>query len=79
MQQVKISDLRSHLPDYIKMVTAGEQIQITSYGKIIARIVPEIDEVQAAQKRLDATRGTMIVGDVMEPIDIVWSADSDNL
>jgi len=79
MQQVKISDLRSHLPDYIKRVTAGEQIQITSHGKIIARIVPEIDEVQAAQKRLDATRGTMIVGDIMEPIDIVWSADSDNL
>jgi len=79
MQQVKISDLRSHLPDYIKRVTAGEQIQITSHGKIIARIVPEIDEVQAAQKRLDATRGTMIVGDIMEQIDIVWSADSDNL
>ena len=53
MQQVKISDLRSHLPDYIKRVSAGEQIQITSHGKIIARLVPEIDEVEAAQKRLD--------------------------
>jgi len=79
MQQVKISDLRSHLPDYIKRVNAGEQIQITSHGKIVARLVPEIDEVEAAQKRLDAVRGSMIVGDIMEPLDVLWSADSDNL
>ena len=79
MQQVKISDLRSHLPDYIKMVSAGEQIQITSHGKIIARLVPEINEVEAAQKRLNAVMGSMIVGDIMEPLDVLWSADSDNL
>lgn len=79
MQQVKISDLRSHLPDYIKRVAAGEQIQITSHGKTIARLVPEVDKVEAAQARLDATKGTLIVGDIMEPIDILWSADSDHL
>jgi len=79
MLQVKISDLRAHLPDFLKKVSNGEQIQITSHGKTIARIIPEIDQVDAAKKRLDALRGTMIVGDILQPLDNEWSADADNL
>ena len=79
MQQVKITDLRAHLPDYLKKVRNGEEIQITSHGKPVARLVPELTEVEAAQKRLDALRGTMMVGDVMEPLDSQWGADADNL
>ncbi len=79
MQQVKITDLRAHLPDFLKKVSKGEEIQITSHGKPIARLVPEFDEVETAQKRLDALRGTMIVGDIMEPLESEWKADVDNL
>lgn len=79
MLHVKISDLRAHLPDFLKKVSNGEQIQITSHGKTIARIIPEIDQVDAAIKRLDALRGTMIVGDILQPLDSKWSADADNL
>ena len=79
MQQVKITDLRAHLPDYLKKVRNGEEIQITSHGKSVARLVPELTEVEAAQKRLDALRGAMMVGDVMEPLESQWSADADNL
>ena len=79
MQQVKTTDLRAHLPDFLKKVQKGEQIQITSHGKVIARLVPEVNKVEIAQKRLDALRGTMIVCDIIEPIDSQWSADADNL
>lgn len=79
MQQVKTTDLRAHLPDFLKKVQKGEQIQITSHGKVIARLVPEVNKVETAQKRLEALRGTMIVGDIIEPIDSQWSADADNL
>ncbi len=79
MQQVKVSDLRAHLPDFIKRVNRGEQIQITSHGKAVARMIPELDELEAAQKRLDAMRGTMIVGDIIGSIDVQWSGDFDNL
>ena len=79
MQQVKITDLRAHLPDYLNKVRNGEEIQITSHGKPVARLVPELTDVEAAQKRLDALRGTMMVGDVMEPWDSQWGADADNL
>ena len=79
MQQVKITDFRAHLPDFLKKVSNGEQIQITSHGKAIARLVPEFDVVEAAQNRLDKLRGTMIVGDIIEPLESEWSADADNL
>jgi antitoxin (DNA-binding transcriptional repressor) of toxin-antitoxin stability system len=57
----------------------GEETQIISHGKPIARLVPELDEVETAQKQLDALRGTMIVGDIMEPLDSQWNADAENL
>ncbi|MBG7602024.1 MAG: type II toxin-antitoxin system prevent-host-death family antitoxin [Gammaproteobacteria bacterium] len=79
MLQVKITDLRAHLPDYLRKVSNGEEIQVTSHGKPVARLVPELTEVEAAQKRLDALRGTMMVGDVLAPLDSQWSADADNL
>ena len=79
MQQVKITDLRAHLPEFLKKVSNGEEIQITSHGKPVARLVPELTEVEAAQKRLDALRGSMMVGDVMAPLDSQWNADADNL
>ncbi|GFO71594.1 antitoxin Phd [Bathymodiolus japonicus methanotrophic gill symbiont] len=63
----------------MKKVSNGEQIQITSHGKTIARIIPEINQVDAAKKRLNALRGTMIVGDILQPLDNEWSADADNL
>ncbi len=79
MQQTNITNLRAHLPDFLKQVSQGEQIQITSHGKAIARLVPETDEVESAQKRLNALQGTMIIGDILEPVETNWSADIDNL
>ena len=67
------------MPDYLRKVSNGEEIQVTSHGKPVARLVPELTEVEAAQKRLDALRGTMMVGDVLAPLDSQWSADADNL
>jgi len=70
MTSVNITELRQHLPDYLKQVQQGEEITITSYGKIIARIVPnrQDDKREAALKRLAALRGTMIIGDILAPL-----------
>jgi len=55
---VNITELRQHLPDYLKQVQQGEEIAITSHGKTIARIVPDRqdDKREAALKRLAALR-----------------------
>lgn len=81
MHSVNVTELRQHLPDYLKQVQQGEEIVVTLHGKIIARIVPDQQENkhEAALKRLEALRGTVIVGDIMTPFDEEWLGDADNL
>ncbi len=80
MQQVNVTELRSRLPYFLQQVKKGVELQITSHGKSIARIVPECNDVEEAQQRLLQLRGTMITGDIIEPIhDVEWGADADNL
>ncbi|WP_019867168.1 type II toxin-antitoxin system Phd/YefM family antitoxin [Methylovulum miyakonense] len=78
---INITELRQHLPDYLKQVQQGEEIAITSHGKTIARIVPDRqdDERDAALKRLAALRGKMLVGDILSPLDEEWTGDADHL
>jgi len=81
MTSVNVTELRQHLPDYLKQVQAGEEIVITLHGKTIARIVPDRKESkrEAALNRLDALHGTVIVGDILAPLDEEWTGDADNL
>jgi len=53
-------------------------ISITLHGKTIARIVPGHNKRkrEAALKRLEALRGTVIVG---APLDEEWTGDAGNL
>ena len=80
MLAISISEFRKHLPEYLKKIQQGDQIQITNRGKVIARVVPEEDEIQAARKRLELLRNQGRLGDVISPIEAVeWTADEDNL
>lgn len=79
MQQVNITELRNHLPHYMKQVQKGVEFLVTSHGKGIARLVPEVSQTEEAYKRLMKLRGTMIKGDLLEPVNVEWSADNDNL
>ena len=81
MNSVNVTELRQHLPDYLKQVQQGEEIAITLHGKTIARIVPNSKESEreAALKRLEALRGRMIVGDILAPLEEEWTADANNL
>jgi prevent-host-death family protein len=81
MQAINITELRQHLPDYLRQVQQGDEIVVTLHGKAIARIVPNTDksEREIALKRLQALRGKMIVGDILAPINAVWIGDEDNL
>ena len=79
MRKVGVSDLRQHLPGYLKRVLKGEPIQITQHGKVVARLVPERDPAEVAREELLALRKTAFVGDVITPSDEEWTGDSDNL
>ncbi len=76
MSSVNVTELRSNLPGYLKKVRAGEEVTVTSRGKVVARLVPERDESEAARRRLAAIRKTSWVGDVVSPVSEAWEADS---
>ncbi|GDX77185.1 hypothetical protein LBMAG41_22630 [Cyanobium sp.] len=80
MIRVSVSNLRQNLPAYLKRVQAGEQLQITSRGRVIARIEPERDPAEDARQWLQALRDRVSLGDVVNPIpDLEWSGDADHL
>lgn len=81
MLSVNVTELRQHLPEYLKQVLVGEEIVITLHGKTIARIVPDRKESEreAALKHPDTLRGTVIAGDILAPLNEEWEGDADNL
>jgi prevent-host-death family protein len=81
MNIVNVTELRQHLPEYLKQVQQGEQIAVTLHGKTIARIIPDHieNQQQAAIKRIEALSGSVIKGDLLAPIDEAWTGDAANL
>jgi prevent-host-death family protein len=77
MMQVNVTEFRNHLPSYLDKVKRGEEIALTSRGKTIARLVPEIKECEAALNRLAEIRKNSWVGDVTSPVDATWEATLD--
>ena len=75
---VNVTELRKHIPAYMNKVKAGEEVAITSRGKVVARLVPEVDEGRAARMRLASIRKESWVGDVITPTGEPWEADHDS-
>jgi prevent-host-death family protein len=60
MDDVKVTELRQNLPEYLAKVRRGERVRVTSRGKVIAEISPPSasrKEVEAARARL---RGSLL-------------------
>jgi antitoxin (DNA-binding transcriptional repressor) of toxin-antitoxin stability system len=84
MTQVSVSHLRQNLTAYLKRVQQGEPIQITSRGRVIARLEAEHDPAQAARQWLNELNGRVKLVDVMSPLepdlaDAAWSGDAIHL
>ena len=61
-----------------KVNKTNEEIIITKYGKPIAKLVA----IEAKKKKdiYGCMKGTgRIVGDIISPLDVEWSADEDNI
>ncbi|MBF0294048.1 MAG: type II toxin-antitoxin system prevent-host-death family antitoxin [Magnetococcales bacterium] len=81
MMQIDTAEFQAHLPDYLRRVEEGEVIRLTSRGQVFARLAPEPNETDAARKRLAMLRGSVIVGDILAPLDEEheWTGDEDHL
>lgn len=74
MEDVKLTALRQKLSAYLKDVEKGRALRVTSRGKVVARLLPPEDPVQAARARLVALRKSARVGDVIAPTGENWGA-----
>jgi len=77
MRKVNVTELRSHLPDYLAKASSGQTLVITSRGRIVARLFPPEDVRAAARKRLKQLQSDCEIGDITSPIDEKWDAADD--
>jgi len=78
MLEVSITTFRNHIPVYLDKVRKGEDIALTSRGKVIARLLPPEDERQNARQRLAELRATSRIDDVISPLVEEWEVDRVN-
>ena len=74
-RKVNVTELRQNLPAYLVEVQKGREIEVTSRGRVIARIVAGGDPQQEARERLLAIRKHCHVGDVLSPTGAQWNAE----
>ena len=74
MQTVNISEFRANLLKYLEKANAGEQISVTTNGKLIATIAPPVNQKQIAQQQLQQLAKNAKINDVVTPVDSDWDA-----
>jgi len=66
--------LRANLLKYLEKANQGEQITVTTNGRILATIAPPANKRAVAKQRLNELSTTARINDVTSPIDMEWGA-----
>lgn len=74
MMTVNISDFRANLLKYLEKANQGEQITVTTNGRVLATIAPPANKREIAKQRLRELSTTAKINDVTSPIDMEWGA-----
>ena len=72
MNTIAISELRANLMKVLKEIKSGARINITSRGKVIAKLVPPDNVVNDSQKKLEELEKTAVIKDIISPVDTKW-------
>ncbi|MBN1895381.1 type II toxin-antitoxin system prevent-host-death family antitoxin [bacterium] len=75
METIAVSDLRARLMKVLKEIESGSAIDITSRGKVVARLVPpEFGRVEAKAK-LRSIGKTAVLHDIVSPVGDPWESE----
>lgn len=74
MQTVNISDFRANLLKYLEKANKGEQISVTTNGKLLATISPPVDRKVLARQQLKELAASAKLYDVLTPTGSDWNA-----
>lgn len=72
MQSIAVSDLRANLMEILKDIEHGTSLNITSRGKVVAKLVPPDNIRVNARNKLEEIGKTAQLNDVISPIDEQW-------
>jgi prevent-host-death family protein len=75
MTSIAVSELRSNLMKVLREIELGSSVNITSRGKVVARLVPADFNKKNAREKLQALSKTTTLHDVLSPVEEVWEAD----
>ncbi len=74
MQTVNISELRANLLKYLEKANAGEQISVTTNGKLLATITPPANRKALARQQLEELSASAKLHDIVTPTGSDWDA-----
>ena len=74
MLTINISDFRANLLMYLEKANMGESISVTTNGRLLATIIPPIQQKELANKHLQELASTAKLGDLTSPADEPWDA-----
>lgn len=72
MDAIAVSDLRANLMKILKEIEQGLSVDITSRGKVVAKLVPPDYTKKRAVERLKEIGKDAIIGDIISPINAPW-------
>ena len=77
MVTIAVSEFRANIMKVLKDVEHGSNINITSRGKVVAKLVPPDYTREKARERLKEIGKNAVLGDVISPIDAQWKVLSE--
>ena len=72
MHSIAVSEFRANIMKVLKDVEHGSNVNITSRGKVVAKLVPPDFTQENARKKLKEISKEAVLGDVISPIDSQW-------
>jgi len=74
METIAVSDLRDNLMKILKEIENGAIVNITSRGKVVAKLIPPEYSKEIAKNKLKAISKTAVIKDIISPVDVQWRA-----
>ena len=74
MDTIAVSDLRANLMKILKEIEHGSTVDITSRGKVVAKLVTPDYIRETAREKLKELGKNAVLDDIISPIDMQWNA-----
>jgi prevent-host-death family protein len=73
--KIAVSDFRSNLMKVLKEIESGSTVNITSRGKVVAKLIPPDDSKKTARDKLKTVGQSAVLHDIISPVDEKWEAE----